>query len=148
MARSPLAAHDGGHHIHPIRMYVFSAAALTFLMVATIVAWKIEIPGGVWVNNGVAMLIAMTKTFVVVMFFMHVKYSTPLTKLFAMLGFLWATLLGVILVDYFFRAHEPVPSWTGVTETALPRRIGDTDHKGLDPIDQNVQNRLPKLLGN
>lgn len=135
------------HHIHPVRMYVVAAAVLTVLMGITIWASRIDFPGGVVVNNLVAVGIAITKTVVVVGWFMHVKFSTALTKLFAMLGFLWATLLGGILIDYFFRGHEPVPSWTGAHESALPRRIGSMDHKALAPIDQNVQNRLPGQPG-
>ncbi len=151
MARTPLAAqaaHGDGHsHVHPIRMYVFAAAALTVLMGATIAASYVNF-GNVWVNNLIAIGIALTKTAIVVLWFMHVKFSTPLTKLFAALGFIWATLLGVILVDYFFRGYEPVPSWSGRVESALPRRIGSTDHLPLPQNEQNIQNRIPKYLGN
>lgn len=144
-SHSPLSSSH--HHIHPVSMYFKAALLLTFLMGATILAsyWD---AGNVWINNGIALIIAISKTIVVVGWFMHVKYSTSLTKLFAMLGFLWVTLLGVILVDYFFRGHEPVPSWTGVHDSALPRRIGSSDNLPLTPMDQNVQNRLPKYLGN
>lgn len=138
---TPLAADH--HHIHPVRMYVVAAIVLTILMGVTIQASKIDLPGGVVVNNLVAVGIAITKTVVVVGWFMHVKFSTALTKLFAFLGFIWVVLLGGILIDYFFRGHEPVPSWSGVQESALPRRIGSMDRAPLDPIDQNVQTRLP-----
>lgn len=147
MAKTPLAAAaSGGHHVHSPWMYVRTAGVLTVLMGLTIWAsyWDL---GNVWFNNLLAVAIAVTKTFFIVAFFMNVKYSTSLTKLFAMLGFLWATLLGLILVDYFFRGHEPVPSWSGVHESALPRRIGSTDNRLLDPIDQNVQNRLSGVPG-
>lgn len=128
-------------------MYATAAIALSILMVLTIVASKIEFPGGVVVNNLIALAIAATKTIIVIMWFMHVKFSTSLTKLFAILGFLWATLIWIIIVDYFFRAHEPVPSWSGVHESALPRKIGSTDNRLLDSNDQNVHNRLPGQPG-
>ena len=84
------------------------------------------------------------KAFVVVQFFMGVKFGSSLVKLFAYLGFLWLSLLAFILVDYFFRHYEPVPSWTGRPETALPRQIGSYDQQPLAPLERNVQNRLPK----
>ena len=145
MAKTPLAA--GGHHVHSVGMYFRTALVLTALMGLTIWAsyWDL---GNVWFNNILALVIAITKTFFIVSFFMNVKYSTSLTKLFAILGFLWATLIWVIMIDYFFRGYEPVPSWSGVQETALPRRIGSTDHRPLAPMDQNVQNRIPRMLGN
>lgn len=146
MAKTPLAA--SGHHIHHWSMYVKAAGALTLLMGLTIIASYWHAPGGVVVNNLIALGIAAAKTTIVVGWFMNVKFSTSLTKLFAILGFLWATLIWVIMVDYFFRGYEPVPSWSGVQETALPRRIGSTDHAPLPPIDQNVQNRIPRMLGN
>lgn len=151
MAATPLKAqeaHGGGHHIHPYRMYAWNAIGLSFLMLLTIWASGIHFPGGVVVNNLIAVGIATLKLILVVQFFMHVKYSTSLTKLFAYLGFIWMFLLGVILADYFFRHYEPVASWTGRTESALPRQIGSTDNAPLAPIEQNVQNRIPKGLGN
>ena len=138
--------HGHDHHVHPIRMYVFAAMTLTVLMLATILLSYVNF-GNVWINNLIALGIAASKTIVVVLWFMHVKFSTPLTKLFAALGFIWATLLGVILMDYFFRGYEPVSSWSG-PETALPRKIGSTDHRPLSRDEQNIQNRLPKYLGN
>ena len=146
MAKTPLAA--SGHHIHHWSMYVKAAVALSVLMGLTIAASFWHAPGGVVVNNLIALAIAVLKTFIVVAWFMNVKFSTSLTKLFAVLGFLWATLIWVILVDYFFRGYEPVPSWSGVQESALPRKIGSTDNAPLRPDEQNVQNRIPRMLGN
>ncbi|RYG32696.1 hypothetical protein EON81_20005 [bacterium] len=145
MAKTPLAA--AGHHVHSPWMYVRAAVVLSLLMALTIGASYVNF-GNVWINNLVAIAIAITKTSVIVMYFMNVKYSTSLTKLFAALGFIWVTLIWVIVVDYFFRGYEPVPSWSGVQETALPRRIGSTDNTPLPAIDQNVQNRIPRMLGN
>ena len=56
-------------------------------------------------NIVVALLIAGTKAYLVVMFFMHVKYSTKLTKLWVAVGFIWLfILLAVTMTDYLTRA--------------------------------------------
>ncbi len=55
-------------------------------------------------NIIVAMLIALVKAALVVMYFMHVKYSSKLVWLFAGAGFLWLILLfGITFSDYFTR---------------------------------------------
>ena len=56
-------------------------------------------------NPVVAIAIACTKMTLVVLFFMHVKYSTKLTKLTVGAGlFTFLVLIGMTLSDYFTRA--------------------------------------------
>ena len=60
-----------------------------------------------WGNfNAVAALaIAVVKAMIVVLFFMHVKYSSKLTKLTVFCGlFTFLTLVGMTLSDYISRA--------------------------------------------
>jgi len=53
----------------------------------------------------VAIAIACIKAVLVVLFFMHVKYSSKLTKLTVFAGlFTFLTLIGMTLSDYFSRA--------------------------------------------
>jgi MoCo/4Fe-4S cofactor protein with predicted Tat translocation signal len=48
----------------------------------------------------------------VVLFFMHVKQSSSMTKLFVAAGFFWmAILLVFVLSDYFSRGWLPVGQW-------------------------------------
>ncbi len=57
-------------------------------------------------SNGpiVALAIAVTKASLVVLFFMHVRYSTPLTWLVVASGFVWlAILLALAFADYLSR---------------------------------------------
>ena len=50
----------------------------------------------------VALAIACTKMTLVVLFFMHVKYSTKLTKLTVACGFFtFIALIGMTMTDYF-----------------------------------------------
>jgi cytochrome c oxidase subunit 4 len=56
-------------------------------------------------NPVVALAIACTKMVLVVLFFMHVKYSTKLTKLTVLSGlFTFIALIGMTMTDYFSRA--------------------------------------------
>jgi cytochrome c oxidase subunit 4 len=65
-------------------------------------------------NLVVALLIAITKATLVVLFFMNVKHSTALTKLFVVAGLFWMALLVLLTFsDYVSRGWLPVPqSWT------------------------------------
>lgn len=55
-------------------------------------------------NIVVALLIAGVKATLVILFFMHVKFSSKLTKLWVAIGFIWLGLmLAITLTDYFSR---------------------------------------------
>jgi cytochrome c oxidase subunit 4 len=54
-------------------------------------------------NNVVMLLIAGTKATLVILFFMHVRWSSRLTWVVAMAGFFWLLLLFTILGDYISR---------------------------------------------
>jgi len=53
-----------------------------------------------------ALLIAVIKAILVVLFFMQVKYSSRLTWLWAGLGFVWVLLMSGIVVDYLSRFFQ------------------------------------------
>lgn len=159
MAKSPLAAvHDdhGSHHIHANSMYVKTGLALAVLMVATIVAAQVDIGHklglntqlGYYLNNFVALAIAAIKTYIVVMFFMHVKWISSLGKMFALLGFFFIPVLFSVWTDFYFRQHEPVAHWynNDYVESATPRIIGSTDGAKIPAGEENTQNRIPKSV--
>ena len=89
-------------HIVPPRTYV---AILIALLVGTaLTVWASFIDLGVF-NPVIALAIACTKAVLVVLFFMHVKYSPKLTKLTVGAGvFTFIVLIGMTLADYFTRA--------------------------------------------
>jgi cytochrome c oxidase subunit 4 len=100
------------HHIVSPRLYL---SILGVLFVATgLTVWMSFIDLGEWHfapgltifwNPVVALAIACTKAVLVVLFFMHVKYSTKLTKLTVVAGiFVFLALMGMTLCDYFSRA--------------------------------------------
>ena len=102
------AVHGGAvGHVVPISVYlgVFFA-----LMVGTaLTTWVAYIDLGAW-NTVVALTIAVTKMLLVVLFFMHVKYATGLTRVVIVAGFFWlAILLTFSLSDELTRKWEMNP---------------------------------------
>lgn len=97
--------HSATHHVS-LRMYLIIFAALMVLLVVTVMA-------AFWIDLGnanilVALLIAMVKAALVVLFFMHVKYASRLTKIFVSAAFLWlAILFAFTFSDYLTRSWLP-----------------------------------------
>jgi cytochrome c oxidase subunit 4 len=89
-------------HIVSPRIYIIVGATLLVFTGLTVLASLFEL--GVW-NPIVALFIAVVKATIVVLFFMHVKYSSKLTKLTVGAGlFTFMALVGMTLADYFSRA--------------------------------------------
>jgi cytochrome c oxidase subunit 4 len=75
------------------------------LMILTVVTARVAFIDLGPFNTVVALVIATCKALLVVLFFMHVKYSTKLTKLTVLSGlFTFIALIGMTLTDYFSRA--------------------------------------------
>jgi len=88
-------------HITPRRTYIFVYLALLILLGGTIGVAYVDL--GIW-NTVAAITIAVVKALLVVLFFMHVKYSNNLTRVYVLAGFLWlALLIGLTLTDYLTR---------------------------------------------
>ena len=93
---------DHEHHIVSPKVYLTIVLAL--LMGTAITVWASFIDLGPW-NPVIALAIACTKAVLVVLFFMHVKYSSKLTKLTVGAGvFTFLVLIGMTLSDYMTRA--------------------------------------------
>ncbi|MGA2728145.1 MAG: cytochrome C oxidase subunit IV family protein [Terracidiphilus sp.] len=94
--------HDDEHHIVSPFIYLTIVAILLVLTATTVAASYVEM--GVF-NPIIALAIAAVKMMLVVLFFMHVKYSPKLTKLTVGAGlFTFLVLVGMTLADYFTRA--------------------------------------------
>jgi len=100
------------HHIVSPVTYMLVLLALLAGTALTVLAsyfdlgeWHIAPGLTLFWNPVVALAIASTKMILVVLFFMHVKYSTRLTKLTVASGaFMFLVLVGMTLSDYFSRA--------------------------------------------
>lgn len=103
--------HDTHSHIVPVKVYLLVYVALLVLLVATVGA--AYLPGHhTLLNNVIALTIAVVKAVLVMLYFMHVRYSTRLTWLWASAGFFWLVIMFILtLGDYFTRHWVPVLGW-------------------------------------
>jgi len=115
------------HHVVPTSTYFLTLCALTILMLATIGASYVNFPGGVIVNNLIALAIAFVKSFLVIWIFMGIKWATPLTRLWAVCGFLVLPLMFIMFEDFFVRGNEVVPAWEARDSSTLPRQLNAED---------------------
>jgi len=97
---------DHEHHIVPTKTYYSVFAVLIALTVTTAMVAFVDM--GVF-NVYVALTIAVIKAVLVILFFMHVKQSTSLTKVYVAAGFFWLViLLTLTLSDYLSRDWLPI----------------------------------------
>ncbi len=96
-------SHDShGVHVEPIGVYLGVFAALMALTVATVLAARVDLGA---LNLVVALAIAATKATLVILFFMHVRHGTRLTKLVVVGALVWLVILLVLTMgDYVTRA--------------------------------------------
>src|SRR5258706_12763977 len=85
-------------HVVPVRVYLLIFASLLVLTATTVGVAFVDLGP---LNNLVAMGIAVVKATLVILFFLHVRYSTKLTSLVVMSGFFTlAIMIGLTLIDY------------------------------------------------
>jgi cytochrome c oxidase subunit IV len=93
-------------HSHPTpKLYILILLAL---VTGTCLTWGIAfIDLGIW-NPVVALTIAVIKAVLVILFFMHVYYSSKLTKLTISAGVFWLMIMITMsLSDYLTRTFLP-----------------------------------------
>ncbi len=101
------------HPIVPLRLYVGVFAVLILLTGVTVAVAFFDLGGGRlhFANAVVAITIAATKALLVVLYFMHVRYSSRLTWVFIGAGVFWLLILFVLTsADYVSRGWLPVPA--------------------------------------
>lgn len=93
-------------HVLPLRVYFAVFAALMAGTALTV--WVAYLDLGI-MNTFVAMTIAITKAALVVLYFMHVRYSDKIIWVFASAGFVWLLVLfSLTLMDPMTRDWLPV----------------------------------------
>ena len=95
-------------HIVPRKIYFAIFFALMVLTVLTVVVATIDLGR---FNSNVSLSNAVIKATLVVLYFMHVRYSSRLTWVFVLAGFFWfGILVALTLSDYLSRPWTPVIS--------------------------------------
>jgi cytochrome c oxidase subunit 4 len=100
---------SAGHtdHIVPVRVYIL--VFLTLIVMTWVTAFVSTIDLG-RMNVFVALSIAIFKASLVILFFMHVKYGTRLTKFIVLAGLYWLILLlFIVMMDLWTRGWMGVP---------------------------------------
>ena len=95
-----------GEHIVSRKVYFAVFAALVVL---TVVTWSVAKLDLGKMNAIVALTIAVIKATLVVLYFMHVRWSSRLTWVFVCAGFFWLLIMvALTLSDYFTRGWVPI----------------------------------------
>lgn len=96
--------HEQQHHVPPhpsVGILLGNFMALMLLLGATVYVAEINLGKG---NFLAATAIAATKATLILLFFMNLAYSKPLTRLVACAAFFWLLILfGLSFSDYFAR---------------------------------------------
>jgi cytochrome c oxidase subunit 4 len=94
----------GQHHVVPVKVYALIFLALMVGTVVTVFAATKDLGP---LNIVVALSIATVKAALVVLYFMHLKYSHRLNWIFGAASILWlALLIGVTMADVMARLVE------------------------------------------
>jgi cytochrome c oxidase subunit 4 len=123
----------GARHKSPgVRVYVVAYVALIALLAATVgaafVPWPRVVPGAGW-GVGIALTIAAAKGLVILLYFMHVKYSPRMVWAFAGAGFLWLGIMFTLTFsDYVTRNHP-----AGANPKGEPRYLNAAPPPGGGP---------------
>jgi len=89
-------------HVLSVRLYAVIFLALIALTLTTTGIAFIDLGGGF--NVTVALTIAVVKALLVILFFMHVRYSNRLTWVFVGAGFFWlAIMMALTFGDFLTR---------------------------------------------
>lgn len=109
-----------GHIVSKKIYFVIFFALIALTGLTTVVAFVDLGP----LNTVAALAIAVLKATLVVLFFMHMKYNPPLTRIVVVAAFVWlAILLTLTMGDFATRGWTGVPSgWQGsASSPSTPR---------------------------
>jgi cytochrome c oxidase subunit 4 len=98
---------SSAHPITPVRTYVATFVALLCL---TGLTYLVAIHDFGMLNTPIALAVALLKASLVVIYFMGLRYNTPLTKVTAVAGLFWLMIMfGITMSDYLTRGWLGVP---------------------------------------
>ena len=101
-------------HVTSRKVYFLVFGALMILTVATWLVAQVDLG---WANDVVALAIAVTKALLVILFFMHVRYSTRMTVITALAGFFWLAILIFLTLNDYMTRYTPQHAEPAFMET-------------------------------
>jgi cytochrome c oxidase subunit 4 len=117
--------HSATQHVSLTTYFVIFAALILLLVLTVVAAFAVNLGGA---NILVALSIAIVKAVLVVLYFMHVKYASRLTKIFVSAAFLWLALLFALTFgDYLTRPYLPMSK--GWVDKDIPVERGGEHRK-------------------
>ncbi|NJM06852.1 oxidase [Candidatus Gracilibacteria bacterium] len=131
MATTSHSQHSHAQHEPHVslRTYYTVFAALMVGMLLTIGAYLLNPGELLGLSDGaaravdilIAMAIAIFKTVLIVLYFMHVRYSSNLVKIFAGAAFFWLLMLfGITMIDYATRDWPQTAPFAPATRITAP----------------------------
>ena len=95
------------HVVTPVSTYVM---VFVLLLIATGLTYYVATQDFGTLNTPIALGVAVIKASLVVIYFMGVRYNTPLTKVVVVAGFFWLLIMfGLTMGDYVSRGWLGVP---------------------------------------
>jgi len=99
--------HAHAHIVTPVSTYV---TVFVMLLILTGITYWVATHDFGALNTPIALGVALFKASLVVIYFMGVRYNTPLTKVVVVAGFFWLLIMfGLTMGDYVSRAWLGVP---------------------------------------
>lgn len=141
MAKAHSGHTDQGVHVSSVKFNAIILAALLVLTGLTYLTATLDL--GLF-DTPVALLIAFTKTLLVVLFFMHVRWASGLTQILAATGFAFLILLfGFTFADVLTRTRE-LP-WSEYTWPGAAHRTGLIGDQ--PPAPRAAEGTVPDIVG-
>ena len=111
------SGHVTSGHVVPVGLYIAIFAALLVLTGITTAVAFVDL--GRW-NTVVALAIAVSKMALVILYFMHLRYSANLTRIVLLASFLWlGILISLTLSDFLTRHWSPNPDGWGSSSAPM-----------------------------
>ena len=95
------------HHVVPISQYMLVFVGLMALLILTLVVARWDLGG--W-SIVIAMAVAVAKAALIVTFFMHLKWSSPMVRFFGLAATFWLLIMFAFTFgDYLTRGPMVLP---------------------------------------
>ncbi|HUR19328.1 MAG TPA: cytochrome C oxidase subunit IV family protein [Vicinamibacterales bacterium] len=124
-------------HVSPKSTYYAIFGALMILTGVTVGAAFVNLGS---LNFPVAIAIAITKATLVILFFMHVKYSSRLTKMVVGMSFFFLFIMfGLTLTDYLSRGWHTSPRGTAGAGTQVGLSTDSPERSRVEPVGREPE---------